>query len=185
MGKRQISARELVADLRCGTCDEELMTKYSVSKSALDSLFNKLINAGLITQIDLDNRGAEIELNMDLKANAVPELNEPYYEKIFQDIERGKRRKLNFYAMFFGIFWYWHKGMWLKGFSYLLLFIALGIILESIIPNSGQAVALGSAGGLAANANWDYYLFKVHGERFFTRNSFCGKFPKDLPKKLI
>jgi len=53
---RQISAKEVVADIRAGATDEFLMKKYGISEKGLQGLFQKLITAKAITQAGLDTR---------------------------------------------------------------------------------------------------------------------------------
>ena len=53
---RQISAKEVIADIRAGATDEFLMKKYGINDKGLQSLFQKLITAKAITQADLDKR---------------------------------------------------------------------------------------------------------------------------------
>lgn len=54
--KKAISAREVVADIKVGMTDEQLMAKHMLSAKGLQSLKNKLIAAGLITQAQLDRK---------------------------------------------------------------------------------------------------------------------------------
>lgn len=56
MPKRQIDARELIADIRVGMSDAALMKKYAVSAKELQGLFNRLVNAGVVSQRELDQR---------------------------------------------------------------------------------------------------------------------------------
>lgn len=56
MPKRTISASEIVADLRSGHSDNEIMAKYQISARALESVFSKLVQSNLISQDDLDAR---------------------------------------------------------------------------------------------------------------------------------
>lgn len=52
--KKTISAREVVADIRVGLTDDQLMTKHGLSAEGLNSLKNKLLSAGLLTQAELN-----------------------------------------------------------------------------------------------------------------------------------
>lgn len=61
MEKLKISAKEVLDDIHSGMPDEELRSRHSLSKHQLQSLFSKLVDAGLIAQSELDNRGS-IEL---------------------------------------------------------------------------------------------------------------------------
>lgn len=66
MAKRKITARELLADLRANMIDSELMGKYMLSAAGLQSVFNKLVKAGLITQAELDARVSTADRTVDL-----------------------------------------------------------------------------------------------------------------------
>jgi len=56
IGKRKISAKEMVADIRSGMDDAQLRQKYRLSHEALASVCNKLINAGAIDKSEIRNR---------------------------------------------------------------------------------------------------------------------------------
>lgn len=66
MGKRSISAKQLVADIKAGKSDAELMESYNVSAAALQSLFKKLVSAGLMRQEEIDNRIPTSERTVNL-----------------------------------------------------------------------------------------------------------------------
>lgn len=52
--KKTVSAKAVVSDIKAGMTDEQLMTKYQLSARGLQSLKNKLLAAGLITEAKLD-----------------------------------------------------------------------------------------------------------------------------------
>ncbi len=52
----EISAKQFLADLRSGFDDEMLMTKYGLLPRQLQSVFRKMIKAGLITALEISNR---------------------------------------------------------------------------------------------------------------------------------
>lgn len=56
MEKRSMSARAMIADIRAGLSDHELMQKYSISRDALQKVFSKLLHAGVISAEELDTR---------------------------------------------------------------------------------------------------------------------------------
>jgi hypothetical protein len=56
MAKAQIESKEVLQAIRSGVTDEELKRKYRLTDKGLKSLFKKLINAGLISQAELDRR---------------------------------------------------------------------------------------------------------------------------------
>ncbi len=58
MSKRQIPAKQVVADIKGGMSDETLRETYRLSPRGLESLFKKLLSRNLITQVELDERHA-------------------------------------------------------------------------------------------------------------------------------
>lgn len=56
MARRTVSAKEVVQDIRSGMNDAGLMEKYGLSPEWLPIMFSKLLDAGLITQPELDQR---------------------------------------------------------------------------------------------------------------------------------
>jgi hypothetical protein len=69
--KKTISAREVVADIMVGLTDEQLMEKHMLSAKGLESLKNKLLSAGLITQSQLDRKSpAKVTPQVDKRALA-------------------------------------------------------------------------------------------------------------------
>ena len=51
--KRRIDTKELVADIRSGVSDVELMEKYKLSSRGLQRVFTKLVDSGSVTSADL------------------------------------------------------------------------------------------------------------------------------------
>jgi hypothetical protein len=51
--KRKIKAKPFVSDLRNGLGDRELMGKYNLSESQLHKVFQKLVDAGAIDEMEL------------------------------------------------------------------------------------------------------------------------------------
>lgn len=66
MAKRKITAREILADVKAGYDDSELMDKYSLSAQGLQSCFNKMIQANLVTRQELDARVPDQERTVEL-----------------------------------------------------------------------------------------------------------------------
>jgi hypothetical protein len=56
MEKRKITAREILKDIRGGMDDALLMRKYQLSAQGLQSVFNKMVQAGVVTEEELDGR---------------------------------------------------------------------------------------------------------------------------------
>ncbi len=66
MQKRKITAREILQDIRAGKSDKTLMEKFNVSAQGLQSIFDKLVRAGVVTQDELDERVPMSERTVDL-----------------------------------------------------------------------------------------------------------------------
>jgi uncharacterized paraquat-inducible protein A len=66
MEKRRVTARDILRDVRAGISDSELMDKYKLSAQGLQSVFHKMINAGLITELELEDRVPVNERTVDL-----------------------------------------------------------------------------------------------------------------------
>ncbi|MFZ5865183.1 MAG: DUF4388 domain-containing protein [Thermodesulfobacteriota bacterium] len=66
MDKREVKAKEVVADIRAGIDDVGLMNKYKLTPRGLDSLFGKLLTAGLISRRDWTARKARMEETVEL-----------------------------------------------------------------------------------------------------------------------
>ena len=56
--KKTLSAKEILRDIKDGMTDVELMEKYHLGPKTLQSLFEKLVDAGAIQQSDLDLRNS-------------------------------------------------------------------------------------------------------------------------------
>ena len=56
MVKRVIQANKFIADIRSGATDLQLVVKYKVSPRSLDSLLRHLVESGLITERELEER---------------------------------------------------------------------------------------------------------------------------------
>lgn len=83
----------------------------------------------------------------------------PYYQRIFEvfDYNGGYfKPSWNWAAFFFGLFWYFYKGMWAKA-----LFILLVSIIFAFVPLFFFTVYCAIAG------NYDYYLLKVKGKQLW------------------
>lgn len=62
-----INAQEAARDIRLRMSDSSLMEKHRLSAKGLQSMFNKLITVGIITQADLDARYSDADHTVDLK----------------------------------------------------------------------------------------------------------------------
>ncbi len=65
MGKRKISAREAMDDIRSGMSDDALMKKYRLSEQGLASLIKKLCKRGLLKQLNAKEALKDIRSGMD------------------------------------------------------------------------------------------------------------------------
>ncbi len=75
---RELSAREVLRDIRAGKSDTDLMEKYSLSAKGLDHLFMQLLGAGLISGNELQERVIEepdstVDLKDSLLSSAILE----------------------------------------------------------------------------------------------------------------
>ncbi len=61
MPKKTINAKEILADIKGGMDDSALMEKYQLSEKGLQSLFKKLVDAGVLKQREQDERPSEPE----------------------------------------------------------------------------------------------------------------------------
>jgi hypothetical protein len=66
MPKQKVRANELAADIRSGMDDSALMQKYRLSVQGLQSGLQKLLQAGLLKQNDLDERWSSYATSVDL-----------------------------------------------------------------------------------------------------------------------
>jgi hypothetical protein len=56
MSKATINVREVLADIKAGLSDVQLMEKYHLSRQGCDSLFRQMLEAGHIEQGEIDKR---------------------------------------------------------------------------------------------------------------------------------
>lgn len=56
MDKRKISARQIISDLRAGLSDDELMEKYAITAEALRYILKRLVESGLMTELQFYER---------------------------------------------------------------------------------------------------------------------------------
>ncbi|MGO9572273.1 MAG: DUF4388 domain-containing protein [Desulfomonilaceae bacterium] len=66
MVKREIFAKEILNDIKSGMDDVNLMQKYRVTVKGLDSVFQKLLAAGLVSERELNSRKLGFEETVDL-----------------------------------------------------------------------------------------------------------------------
>jgi hypothetical protein len=140
--------------------------------------------AGILILFGL-SRSPEATSGSGVNAEPIDE----YYNDIFKSIEAGNRPKFNWYACIGTWIWYLVKHMTEKAFVYLaagcILFDVIGFILPATLS---MGVGFAIAGFYGSIANWDYYLYKVHGQTFFTKHWLAGlstkfEFPNDLVRE--
>jgi len=66
MEKRKVTAREILRDVRSSLRDQDILEKYTLSAQGLQSVFHKLVNAGVVIQGQLENRAPISERTVDL-----------------------------------------------------------------------------------------------------------------------
>jgi hypothetical protein len=66
MEKRKLKPKEIIRDIRAGTDDATLMKRYELSAQGLQSVFSKLVKAGMVTQAELDDRVPMAERTVDI-----------------------------------------------------------------------------------------------------------------------
>jgi hypothetical protein len=84
--RRRIDARELVADIRSGVTDVELMEKYKLSSRGLQRVFTKLVDCGAVMVDDISGRSISYDDSVALKKGrgsirALPILSIEIHEK--------------------------------------------------------------------------------------------------------
>jgi hypothetical protein len=66
MEKRKVRAKDVLKDIKVGADDATLMTRHNLSAQALQSVFRKLVAAGMITQAELDDRVPLTDRTVDI-----------------------------------------------------------------------------------------------------------------------
>jgi len=69
---KEVSAKELLADFRGGLSDNELMRKHNLSAKELQGLFEQLLDAGLITESELEEQEQELDVTVDVREDLLP-----------------------------------------------------------------------------------------------------------------
>lgn len=120
----------------------------------------------------------------------------PFYLSVFRDLEEGKRAirwQLIVLVVLFGEFWYFFKGMWRKGLVLAGITFTFSTWLNIAFPNLNPVISVIMYELLFVPvalfvAPWDYYLYRMHGQAFYTRHwLFCipGRHPEDLYRSLL
>jgi hypothetical protein len=70
--KRKITARDILKDIRSGADDAALMKNYRLSAQGLQSVFGKMLKAGVVTQQELEERVPVSERTVELGLYVCP-----------------------------------------------------------------------------------------------------------------
>jgi len=81
MAKKVVDAQKALDLIRAGMTDEELMREFDLTTRGLQSLFNKLIHLGAISQGELDNRTPLSERTVKLEMYKCPACGMPQLTK--------------------------------------------------------------------------------------------------------
>lgn len=115
----------------------------------------------------LKSRGAK-----DIQSRPVTDIP-AYYLAVFKRMEsQDKTRIANVYALVFSVLWVFFKGMWKKGLFYLGVTIVIDILCELILRHNLGLLIAGIV--LCFIGNWDYYLYRLHGDAFFNQRWWDG-----------
>ena len=76
MEKRELSAKEILADIKAGMSDSELMQKHHLSEKGLESAFTKLVEMRALKQAELQNRISTPESTSKEPPQEVSEITE-------------------------------------------------------------------------------------------------------------
>ncbi len=91
--KIRIVMREAVRDIRGGLDDVELMQKYGLSATKVESLFHKLVAAGALSECDLDQRMRKSQRSHVVEVDGIPDNGEGKTEvkasEILKALESG------------------------------------------------------------------------------------------------
>ncbi|MEW6349550.1 MAG: hypothetical protein AB1646_10850 [Thermodesulfobacteriota bacterium] len=74
--KIRIAADEAVRDIRGGLDDVELMRKYGLSATKVESLFVKLVKAGVLSEAELEGRMSASQRSHVVEVDGIPEFGE-------------------------------------------------------------------------------------------------------------
>lgn len=73
----QIDGRKVVKDVRAGLSDDEIMEKYKLSKRQLQRVYRKIIEAGIVTPMELASR---LSITESQVFEALEEVKKSVYE---------------------------------------------------------------------------------------------------------
>lgn len=79
--RRKLDAREILADLRTGLTDIEIMDKYYLNSRSLEAIVEKLVENNLITRSELDERRPITNRSVNFEVFRCPACNMPQFTK--------------------------------------------------------------------------------------------------------
>ena len=83
------------------------------------------------------------------------------YQKVFRKFDENGGKRLitfNIFSFLFGVLWYFYKGIWKKGFSYLVAAVMLCFFVDAwLVPLIITFIC-------TIEGNYDYYLLKTQGK---------------------
>ncbi len=85
---------------------------------------------------------------------------------------QDKTNVANVYALIFSVLWVFFKGMWKKGLVYLGVTVVIDMLCELFLHHNLGLLIAGIV--LCFIGNWDYYLYKLHGDGYFNQRWWDG-----------
>jgi hypothetical protein len=102
MSKQKLSAKAVMADIKSGISDDALMEKYNLTSKGLESLFSKLIEKNLLTEVEISGRGSALPKTAEPaprqvgprapQATAEPEIDPKLAEEVVEQVRRGTHK---------------------------------------------------------------------------------------------
>lgn len=146
------------------------------------------------SSVNKDGNNVESETYQEQRVEAKQSFStlslDPHYRDIFYKLEKSSKpayQRMNGWVILLGFLWYFYKGMWQKALIYFAVVSAISAVATLIAGYGSGGLALLFFLVLANIANYDYYLYSVHGETSFSRNWLSlvmGRFPENLPRKI-
>ncbi|MFH0826060.1 MAG: DUF805 domain-containing protein, partial [Pseudomonadota bacterium] len=140
MGKKQISAKEVLADIKDGIPDKELTDKYGLPPASLEKMFKKLMEAGLLTQDMLDDRSSDFTILNDVPRTAPPITSPLSQQPSNNNVILWYLEVLRNYAVFTGRAR--RKEFWVFYLANIIIYFVLGFVEELLGITRGAFVAI-------------------------------------------
>ena len=97
--KRSISAREVLADIRVGMTDDQLMVKYGLSHKGVQSLRNKLRERGLLAEPELESESPPTQTPQRIDKNTLARKIAEAVKDLQSDEEIARRFGVSIYKL--------------------------------------------------------------------------------------